>query len=515
MREFGSAFGTAMTRVQTTPDELDASVGAVFANLRELALDDGYPRFTALSAGAHLVDLGGAATAVLTIAPAARSREHPADSHLVGLTITDRGRLSDRQVDDVYACVEALPFTAHEIRRLAPQLPLTRGLAADVDGRPLRGLALFVVAHLVTDLVVQLETLVELGADPRRITVVKKEYAYRHRRRVESHLRARGVAVFDTAHVADALVDHCRRAAGGCLALDDGGYVLPTLLREHPELVPRFRGVVEQTMSGIFRLEPFDDLPLPVFPVAQSEVKRTIEPRWVADRAVRTIVDLLAEEKLEGQPALVVGYGRIGEQIADVLRDRRMRVAVHDDDALRLLAAHERGYATSGDLPSLLRAHRPRLVVGGTGRTSLGSVHFGLLPPGCQLASVSSRDTEFDLTALRELALRVEPVADIGTRYHLPRGPVTVLADGYPVNFHRSDSMSNRCSDLTVAAVTCGACVLARPDHGLADGVDLDRANAALAAAGLVERYYELYRARVDDPLPDQARWDTGFGRTA
>jgi S-adenosylhomocysteine hydrolase len=480
------ALGTASVTFQALPTD----VGAVLAEARS-GLDGVITR--RLGPGAYHLDLAGRATVLLTVAPAARAREHLADSHVLTVTVADRGDLTDTELDRVFAAVTGMPFTRTEVDAFVRQLPLTTGLTERIADKPLHDTGLVITGHFLTDLVVQVETLVALGARPEAITVLRKEYPYRYRNRVAAHLRRMGVTIAAVDSAADALAAHAGRVPGPSLVIDDGAYVLPALLGA-PRLLPTFAAVVEQTMSGIVRLEPFgDDLPLLVFSVAQSAMNGAIESYWVADSAVRSVLGLLTDEKVEGRAALVIGFGNVGARIAEILRDRRMRVAVYDEDILRLLGAHEQGYVTARRLDELLRGHRPWLVVGGTGRTSLADTDLDCLPAGCHLVSVSSRNVEFDLAGLAERADAVEDLARIGTRYHLPAGPVTVLADGYPVNFHHGESMSNRHSDLTMAALAYAACVLARPDHGFLPGHNLARTNAALAASGLLERYYACY----------------------
>src|SRR5262249_47559769 len=158
------------------------------------------------------------------------------------------------------------------------------------------------------------------------------------------HLAQRcGVPVWRYRDLLAGIEDHVARvtAAGKrSVIMDDGGYVLPTVLRQLPHAAAHFIGLVEQTTSGIRKLDGLT-LPLPLFSVAESDMKGLIESYGIADAAVRNTLRLLPDEKLEGQPALVLGFGRIGSEVARVLKDRRMRVAVFDSDITRMVGAHE------------------------------------------------------------------------------------------------------------------------------------------------------------------------------
>lgn len=414
------------------------------------------------------------------------------------------------------------PLSARETQRVAGELPLMSAAVERLrDGKPLAGFAVVVTGHFLTDLVHLVQCLAELGAPLDAMTVLRKDYAYQWRHRVHGHLAELGVHLCDSTDP-EAVTRHTARARGRglrCLALDDGGYIAPALLDgardadpQHAGAAGSWAGVVEQTMSGIYKLQGREhELPFPVFSVAQSRLKGRIESYWIAEKAVSTALELLPALKIEGQPALVIGYGNVGAQIAALLTQRRMRVAVHDADFLHLIDAHESGYTTARELDTLLTRHAPLLIFGATGRTSMSTREFEALVRPAYLASVSSRDIEFDLPALAALAPQQPPAFDAPhpfTRTHHLRGgiDVTVLAGGRPVNFHETDSISNLHSDLVYAGMLTGACALAtRPAPR---GVDPAWADTVLEESGLLRDYYERYGppAVARTPVPAGGR---------
>ncbi|MET9606005.1 hypothetical protein ABZZ17_13170 [Streptomyces sp. NPDC006512] len=436
-------------------------------------------------------------------------RRDTAGTSLLRLTLRLSGSAASRPEDSLDRWAEIWhrqPLSVQESERVAGELPL---MSAAVDrlreGKPLAGFAVLVTGHFLTDLVHLVACLAELGAPLDAMTVLRKDYAYQWRHRVHGHLDALGVHVTDATD-ARAVAEHTARARSKglrCLALDDGGYVVPALLDQgRHEVVPGsavgdWAGVVEQTMSGIYKLQGREEeLPFPVFSVAQSRLKGRIESYWIAEKAVTTALELLPALKIEGQPALVIGYGNVGAHIAALLTQRRMRVAVYDADILHLIEAHESGYTTARALGPLLTRHEPLLVFGVTGRTSMSTREYAALRRSVYLASVSSRDIEFDLPALEAAATQepaARPVTHPAYRTHaLPGGvDVTVLAGGRPVNFHETDSISNLHSDLVYAGMLTGACALAtRPAP---PGLDPAWADAVLDASGLLHDYYERY----------------------
>jgi S-adenosylhomocysteine hydrolase len=275
----------------------------------------------------------------------------------------------------------ASPFSALESADIATELPLMSSVAArHGEVQALAGHAVMVTDHLLSDLAHLVDCLARMGALLEAMTLLQKDYRYRLRHRVAGHLDHRGVRMVSATDVEAAIREHTRCARRDdlrCLALDDGGYIGPALVGQLSGLADSWDGIVEQTRSGIYRLDGLGEmLPFSVFSVAQSRMRGRIESYWVAEKAVTTALGLMPPAKIEGQPSLVAGYGNVGTQIAAVLRDRRMRVAVYDNDILQLIEAHEHGYLTSRCLPDLIAGHAPLLVLGATGRTSLTTERF-------------------------------------------------------------------------------------------------------------------------------------------
>lgn len=401
-------------------------------------------------------------------------------------------------IDVALAALRRVPLTGFELADLRRHMPLTGRIAAHLPPAVLATVAPVLVIHHMLDFLVMVDAVVELGVPAELITVFDKGYRYRYTERVDAHLKAAGIAVHPYNHLAEALPEHVTRgqAAGRqTLLVDDGGYTLPVLLDHHPQLVAQVAGLVEQTKSGIFRLERYAGrLPVPIFSVAESRLKATVESWGIADAATRNVLALLPDEKWEGQAAVVLGYGRIGEQVAHLLETRRMRVAVYDPDPVALIAAHERGFFTARSLCHLIAQHQPMLLVGTSGRTSLRGEHLDRLSRDAYVVSLTSRQREVALDEFAEAAVFQEDLGRLGLRYVLPGGRhLTVLADGWPINFHYAESLPNRYSDLVLAAMLIGAATLATPGHRFRPGHNAAASDAALGRSGLAERYYQLF----------------------
>jgi S-adenosylhomocysteine hydrolase len=398
--------------------------------------------------------------------------------------------------------VARLPFTRTELDGIASTMPLTVELPGRVGDRPLSGFSAVCTIHHMTDFVMMIEAGLALGLKPADVTVIDKEYRYELTHRVDATLREMGVVVERYSDLSAALGRHLARARARnqrTVVLDDGGYVFPVLYREFHQSLQDIVGVIEQTTSGIWRLRPYDVLPVPVFSVAESRLKATIESYGVTNAAFRNTLNLLPNLMLEGRPAVVVGLGRLGAELAPLLRDRRMRVTAYDSDPLAMVELAQRGIATTSDLVGIIRDEKPIIIFGCTGgrdRPSLTNEHFEALARDCYLVSLTSRDYEFDLAALQTLAIKRESRGRVGTTYTLHTGvAVTVVADGFPINFHYAESMPNQLSDLVLASMLVGACTLVNPSSGFIAGHNVPATNRVLDECGILERFRRLYHS--------------------
>jgi adenosylhomocysteinase len=453
---------------------------------------------TAFAAQAHceFPDVG---KIVLSISTPPDTAYADINSYVAALTITQPfGGADAHTVRALFGQLDLLPLTGLELAELRRQFPLTQQFAASCEASALAGHAYFLAIHHMTDFVAMVDALLAMGASPQHITILDKGYPYARRHRVDAWLRdTLGIRVDlypDRVSSVGAHIERARTAGLRTIIFDDGGYTWPVVAEYYPEATDEFVGIIEQTMSGIWKLDGVP-LPVPVFSVAESQLKATIESYGVAAAALRSIFDRMPHEKFEGRPALVVGYGRIGRQVAATLRERRMRVAVYDSEMVALVAAHEEGFITSRSLAGLIESHQPLLLVGAAGRGSLRGEHLWAFRNSCYLASVTSRTYEF---ALDEFAVAARSVHDYGRLGHgyILDGDVElcVLGHGMPVNFYHAESLPNRYVDLILSSLLLGGVTLARPNcGGLLPGHNVELTNQILNASASLGAYYDLY----------------------
>ena len=189
---------------------------------------------------------------------------------------------------------------------------------------------------------------------------------------VADELRAQGFAVtadpdLSGADERAAAVGFLR--AGFDVLLDDGAHLIRLAHEDDPALVDGWIGACEETTSGLTPLRRMQDagiLRTAVMAVNDARTKTMFDNRYgTGQSCVFAIADLLEERgiALTDQPALVLGYGPVGQGVAAHLRALGAEVWVAETDPVRALEARHDGFATG---PAAERASGA-LVVSATG----------------------------------------------------------------------------------------------------------------------------------------------------
>lgn len=225
-----------------------------------------------------------------------------------------------------------------------------------------------------------------------------------------------------------------QRAPGQRLVLlDVGGYFADCLAHLCAEYSGRILGVVEDTENGYQRYLALDKLPCPVYSVARSPLK---EPEdFLVGQSVTFSTEALIRARgdiLQGRPAAVIGYGKLGRSIAGTLHAKHVDVTVYDASAVRRAQALSQGYRATETLAEALAG--AGVVVCATGNLSLRAEDFGRISNGAYIASVTSSDDELELDGLQGLYEQTQVDSHI-TKYSRTGHYFYVLAGGNAVNF--------------------------------------------------------------------------------
>lgn len=199
------------------------------------------------------------------------------------------------------------------------------------------------------------------------------------------------------------------------LIVDIGGY-FATSLDLIDDLFPgRILGVMEGTENGV---QKYEESPaghrVPLVTVARSPLKLP-EDYLVGAGIVFSVEATLREQAqiLQTRSACVVGYGRVGSGVAEVLRGRGIPTVVHDTSPVAMAEASARGFRVYRRLDDALL--QSNLVISATGKRALSTRTLGALRSGTVLATVTSADDEFEEGALHRY--RRVPISGRVSRY--------------------------------------------------------------------------------------------------
>jgi S-adenosylhomocysteine hydrolase len=408
---------------------------------------------------------------------------------------------------------------------------------------PFAGKRCIFVLHFLRDLVPFVEACQRLGLELRKSMFFYKRYRYPYREEVSDWLRAGGwlreegaeVAPLETLDKILARLDaESSTATGSIVVVEDGGYVVPAALKNYPRVREAILGAVEQTTRGlrndedalgILRCPSHPDArvvqrstltcsecpqilsdvtseaagpiqqppPFPILSVASSTIKALFEPPYIAHNVFQNLERLLPDVSFRGASAAVLGYGTIGRDVARELRANGVNVTVYDLDHEKLLQATEDGFNWTDSSPAAVSDRD--LVIGTSGTASIGQAEFAKLRSGTVVVSSSSEQVEIRLEELRQQAIAEHAyVVDgktIGSRYKLPRNrEVTVIADGFPINFWDFESMPYGAAELVMTLMFLSAIEVAVSNGSLAAKIDAQAVNE-------IAKRYELARTMI------------------
>jgi len=337
---------------------------------------------------------------------------------------------------------------------------------------PLKGYVLILIQHLLSDVKDFLKALEVAGADKKRMFIIGIPYSSKEE--VVAELKQKYKVYAPTSYpfdeyVEDALrkaLEICKRESLSLLIIEDGGYAVPMIHERFRDYIGYCKGAVEQTTNGIWRDEELVlkrglKFEFPLVSIPDCKLKREIEAPFIGKAVIRNIQILLSKigQFIEGKKVGIVGYGTIGRKIADEAKNQKAIVSVSEINPVKSLIARLSGFDTKS-IPDLVK--ESDLIIGATGRKSIGRAEILDLKNNAVLASASSKRVEIDIEELESLCIERNPT-EIGTYYELANGnKVLLLANGFPINFFSSESVPDRIIDVILTLMFSNVISLAK-----------------------------------------------------
>ncbi len=360
------------------------------------------------------------------------------------------------------------------------------------------------VLHLLRDLVPFVEKFHNLGCLYEDMFFLTKTYAYPEREIVEKQLRDSGSKIripegtkqsdfFETAKtLLSEAIDQSKETDKRILIVEDGGYFVPFFHNEFSIESSRCYGAVEQTTKGFRRDLAIKEHSFPIISIANSQLKLCLEAPEVADTLQENLVYVCKkiDKNIHKCKILILGYGNIGEKLAEALGHKGMRVYIYDSDPMKRMKAEtaRRGYSDR-ILENKSNLGDYEIIVGTSGETSLIREDLWSLRHGAILASGSSERIEFDLEALDDLALDIRRDGFF-TLYTIKKDDkiIKLLCDGEPINFPLSGGISKPIIDVIYAEMLWAAAMIR--NESLTSGIMPIRAETEAEIYRVYKKYY-------------------------
>lgn len=390
------------------------------------------------------------------------------------------------------------------------EYPLLNTLGTQLQqrlGKPFADLRVVISGpHVQDDLPVYLAQYEGLGLDPRLTDLFYKSYPYPRADELLQQIAARGYRLHPIEAV-NCVLEHYGNEP--LFVIEDGGHVA-RYSYSHGRL--NITGLVEQTTKGLrihddeFQLR--GNLPFPVLPVAESEIKARLEPPFIADQIVQNIRIFAPALAVRGSRVLIMGAGSIGLALARRLRENGASVRVCDPDPLkRLQVISECGPDAVAPIPSAA-ASWADLIVGASGTPSLRAEILAAARDKALVASVSSDRLEIDHFWLDQMCGGQRKCFWLGqdtasaaaqTIYSFADGrEIVLLSGGYPLNFGgpRSGMVANG-ADLIMSFMLVASTAFARrvATGSVGCGLLYGEADRVAMEWRLLETYLDVYHA--------------------
>jgi adenosylhomocysteinase len=231
-----------------------------------------------------------------------------------------------------------------------------------------------------------------------------------------------------------------------------GAEITAALLRQR--LSSPVKASLEATGSGISRINKLctegATLVYPIFNWDDLPIKESLHNRYMVGLSTWHTFTERTQLSLHRKQVLVIGYGLVGQGVADTARAYGGTVSIAERDSARLLEARYAGYE-AGPLDELLP--RADVIVTATGaRHVLNAQHFPQLKDGCFLLNVGHVPDEIEVEALNPRQQAIPFVEEVT----LNDRTIYLFAGGSMANLVAGQGDTLNGFDVTLATMVAG-----------------------------------------------------------
>ena len=238
------------------------------------------------------------------------------------------------------------------------------------------------------------------------------------------------------------------------LTMDDGCDLVTTITRERPELAKTIRAGMEETTTGVIRLQAMHkdgELPYPVIAVNDAMTKHFFDNRYGTGQSTVDGIIRATDVLLAGRKVVVAGYGWCGRGFAMRARGMGAIVTVTEVDPVRALEAAMDGFSVMSMEQAVGWGD---MFVTLTGNTSvLRKEHFANMGDNVIVCNSGHFNVEIDIPALEGLAVETkEGIRENVDQYILSNGNrINLLAQGRLINLAAAEGHPASVMDMSFA----------------------------------------------------------------
>ncbi|XP_006789579.1 S-adenosylhomocysteine hydrolase-like protein 1 [Neolamprologus brichardi] len=330
-------------------------------------------------------------------------------------------------------------FGRKEIEMAEQEMPALMNLRKRAGGeKPLTGAKVVGCTQITAQTAVLIETLAALGAQCRwaACNIFSTQNA------VAAALVKAGISVFAWRGESEDefwwCIDHCvgTETWQPNMILDDGGDLTDWIYKKYPELFKNLKGVVEESITGIYRLYQLSKagkLSVPAMNVNDSVTKQKFDNLYFCKESVLEGLKRTTDIMFGGKQVVVSGYGEVGKGCCAALKALGAIVYVTEVDPICALQACMDGFRVI-KLSEIVR-HIDMVITCTGNKNVVMREHLDKMKNGCIVCNMGHSSSEIDLAGLRSLDLKWVHVRPRVDHVIWPDGKrIVLLAEGRLLN---------------------------------------------------------------------------------
>jgi len=276
------------------------------------------------------------------------------------------------------------------------------------DEKPLKDIRLSACLHVTAETANLMRTLKAGGAD---VLLCASNPLSTHDDVAASLVEDFGIKTFAlNGEERETYYDHIRAALDfkPQITLDDGADLVSTLHSDYPDDISGVRCSMEETTTGVIRLEAMAQdkaLKIPVVAVNDADTKHLFDNQYGTGQSTVDGIIRATDVLLAGKNFVVGGYGMCGRGLANRARGMGAHVVVTEVEPVRALQAVMDGFKVMSMYDAAVIGDIFCTVTGNT--TVLTTQHFEKMKNGALIANSGHFNVEINIEGLEMLANKV------------------------------------------------------------------------------------------------------------